>query len=125
MNKPLMEVVLPRLAQRLDRHLRRYQSGQLNDSQFSRKFEALMQQQFSWLANQGIPEAEAAVAVHSAVIVLSAPGLQAEAAEQSLPLEVIEYRAVLGAAEDIAQCYGINERRVARRISALVAQYAD
>ena len=125
MNKPLMELVLPRLAQRLDRHLRRYQAGKLDDDQFSRKFESIMQQQFSWLANQGIPEAEAAIAVHSAVIVLSAPGLQAEAADQKLPLEVIEFRAVLGAAEDIAQCYGINERRIVRRISALVAQYAE
>jgi hypothetical protein len=125
MNKPLMELVLPRLAQRLHRHLRRYQAGKLNDAQFSRKFENLMQQQFSWLANQGIPEAEAAVAVHSAVIILSTPGLQAEAAEQNVPLEVVEFRAVQGAAEDISQSYGLNERRVLRRICYLVAQYAE
>ena len=58
MNKPLMELVLPRLAQRLHRHLRRYQAGKLNDAQFSRKFETLMQQQFSWLANQGVPRSD-------------------------------------------------------------------
>ena len=125
MNKSLMELPLPRLAKRLQRHLRRYQAGKLNDAQFSRKFEMLMQQQFSWLANQGVPEAEAAVAVHAAVIVLSGPGLQAEAEEQKLPLEVVEFRAVLGAAEDIAKSYGIKESRVVRRISYLVAQYAD
>jgi hypothetical protein len=125
MNKPLMELVLPRLAQRLHRHLRRYQAGKLSDTQFSRKFEILMQQQFSWLANQGVPEAQAAVAVHAAVIVLSRPGLLAEADEQEVPLEVIEYNAVLGAAQDIAQTYGVSERRCARRISSLVAEYAD
>src|SRR5437763_5013497 len=117
MNKPLMELVLPRLASRLHRHLRRYQAGKLNDAQFSNKFEMLMQQQFSWLANQGVPETEAAVAVHAAVIVLSRPGLLAEADEQHVPLEVVEYNAVLGAAQDIAQSYGVSERRCLKRIS--------
>jgi len=125
MSRELMEIVLPRLAQRLNRQLRRYRAGKLDDAQFSRKFEALLQQQYAWLARQGIPELEAAVAVHGAVLVLSGPGLRAEAAEQSLPLEVIEYRAVRAAAADIAENYGISERRVTRRISALVACYAD
>jgi hypothetical protein len=125
MSKELMEIVLPRLAQRLNRQLRRYRAGKLDDAQFSRKFEVLLQQQYAWLAKQGIPEVEAAVAVHGAVLVLSGPGLRAEAAEQSLPLEVIEYRAVRAAASDIAENYGISERQATRRISTLVACYAD
>jgi hypothetical protein len=125
MSKELMELVLPRLAQRLNRQLRRYRAGELSEAQFSRRFEALLQQQYSWLANQGIPEVDAAVAVHGAVLVLSSPGLQAEAREQSLPLEVVEYRAVQAAAADIAENYGVSERSAAHRISVLVALYAD
>jgi hypothetical protein len=125
MSRELMELVLPRLAQRLNRQLRRYRAGELDDAQFSHKFETLLQQQYAWLANQGIPEVEAALAVHGAVLVLSGPGLRAEAAEQSLPLEVVEYRAVKAAAEDIAQNYGVSERRATRRISAIVAHYAE
>ena len=125
MSKELMDIVLPRLAQRLNRQLRRYRAGELDDAQFSHKFETLLQQQYTWLANQGIPEVEAALAVHGAVLVLSGPGLRAEAAEQSLPLEVVEYRAVKAAAEDIAQNYGVSERRATRRISAIVAHYAE
>ena len=125
MSKELMDLVLPRLAQRLNRQLRRYRAGELDDAQFSHKFETLLQQQYTWLANQGIPEVEAALAVHGAVLVLSGPGLRAEAAEQSLPLEVVEYRAVKAAAEDIAQNYGVSERRATRRISAIVAHYAE
>ncbi len=125
MSRELMELVLPRLAQRLNRQLRRYRAGQLSEAQFSRRFEALLQQQYAWLANKGIPEVDAAVAVHGAVLVLSSPGLQAEAREQSLPLEVVEYRAVQAAAADIAENYGVNERSAAQRISGLVALYAD
>ena len=125
MSKELMDIVLPRLAQRLNRQLRRYRSGELDDAQFSRKFETLLQQQYAWLANQGIPEVEAAVAVHGAVLVLSGPGLRAEAAEQSLPLEVNEHRAICAAAGDIAEHYGISERRATRRLSAIVACYAE
>ena len=120
-----MDIVLPRLAQRLNRQLRRYRAGELDDNQFARKFELLLQQQYAWLANQGIPEVEAAVAVHGAVLVLSGPGLRAEAAEQALPLEVIEYRAVQSAAQDISENYGVSERRAARRISAIMASYAE
>src|SRR5215469_15655877 len=119
MSKELMDIVLPRLAQRLNRQLRRYRAGELNDSEFSRKFEDLLQQQFSWLANQGIPEVEAAIAVHGAVLVLSSPGLRAEAAEQSLPLEVVEYRAIRAAACDIAEHYGVSEPRATRRLSGI------
>jgi hypothetical protein len=125
MSRELMELVLPRLAKRLNRHLRRYREGELNESQFSRRFELLLQQQYAWLANKGIPEVDAAVAVHGAVLVLSGPGLRAEAEEQSVPLEVVEYRAVQAAAADISENYGVSERKAAQRISALVAEYAD
>jgi hypothetical protein len=37
----------------------------------------------------------------------------------------VEYRAVCAAAADIAQNYGVSERRAAGRISALVASYAE
>ncbi len=125
MSRELMDIVLPRLAQRLNRQLRRYRAGELNDDQFSRRFENLLQQQYTWLANQGVPEVEAAVAVHGAVLVLSSPGLRVEAAEQGLPLEVIEHEAVRAAAADIASNYGVSERKAVRRISAILAYYAD
>jgi len=125
MNRELMELVLPRLAQRLNRQLRRYKSGQMDDATFSRRFEVLLQQQHAWLANRGFPELDAAVAVHGAVLVLSGPGLRAEAEEEAVPLEVVEYRAVRAAAADIAQQYGVSERRATKRISELVACYAE
>jgi hypothetical protein len=125
MNKELMEIVLPRLAQRLNRQLRRYRAGELNDAQFSHKFEMLLQQQYAWLANQGIPEVEAALAVHGAVLVLSGPGLRAEAAEQSVPLEIVEFSAIRAAAADISSNYGVSESKTIRLLSALVAFYAE
>ncbi len=125
MSNNLMEMVLPRLASRLDRQLRRYRAGRMNDDQFTRRFEALLQQQYTWLANQGIPELDAAVAVHGSVVVLSGPGLRAEAADQGVPLEVVEFKAVQAAAEDIATNYGISVRQASRRISRVVAAYAD
>jgi len=125
MSRELMDIVLPRLAQRLNRQLRRYRAGELNDDQFSRNFENLLQQQYSWLANQGVPEVEAAVAVHGAVLVLSGPGLRAEAAEQGVPLEIVELQAVRAAAADIAGNYDVSERNAVRRISAILACYAE
>ncbi|HVS36755.1 MAG TPA: hypothetical protein VMS17_14435 [Gemmataceae bacterium] len=125
MSHELMDIVLPRLAQRLNRQLRRYRAGELNDDQFSRRFENLLQQQYAWLANQGVPEVEAAVAVHGAVLVLSSPGLRVEAAEQGIPLEVVEHQAVRAAAADIASNYGVSVRNAVRRISAILAYYAD
>jgi hypothetical protein len=125
MSKELMEMVLPRMARRLNRQLRRYRAGHLNDAQFSRKFETLLQQQFSWLANQGIPEVDAAIAVHGAVLVLSGPGLRAEAAEQGVPLEIVEVQAVKAAAADISENYGVSQKKAAHRVSTIVAQYAE
>src|SRR5436190_12033 len=125
MSRELMELVLPRLAQRLNRQLRRYREGRLDEAQFSQRFERLLQQQHAWLANQGVTDVDAAVTVHGAVLVLSGPGLRAEAEEESLPLEVVEFRAVKAAASDVAEQYGISERKALRRITELVATYAD
>ena len=125
MSKELMELVLPRLSQRLNRQLRRYRAGELDDDQFSRKFENLLQQQYTWLANQGVPEVDAAVAVHGAVLVLSAPGLRVEAAEQGVPLEIVEHQAVCAAAADISSNYGVSERQAVSRISTILAYYAE
>ena len=125
MSKQLMEVVLPRLARRLYKQLRRYRAGELNDAQFTRAFEDLLQRQHAWLAERGVSDSRAAMAIHGAVLVLSGPGLRAEAAETQLPLEVIEYRAVRAAAVDIAKNYGEDENQVVQQISTIVARYGD
>lgn len=125
MSHDLLDLVLPRLAKRLNRQLRRFRAGEMDEGQFSQKFETLLQQQHAWLANRGIDELEAAEVVHGAVIVLSAPGLKAEAVEQSIPLEIIEHQAVRAAAADIAQAYGVSERKATNRLSRLVAAYTE
>src|SRR3954451_5761962 len=116
MSHELMDLVLPRLAQRLNRQLRRYREGRLDESQFSAKFERLLQQQHAWLANRGVADVDAAGTGDGAVLVLSAAGLKAEAEEESVPLEVVEFRAVKAAAADVAQQYGLSERKALRRI---------
>ena len=125
MSKQLMEIVLPRLARPLYRQLQRYRAGKLNDAQFTKGFETLLRRQHAWLARRGIPEVRAALAIHGAVLVLSGPGLRAEAAESGLPLEVIEHRAVREAAADIARNYEMEEGQAFRVIAGIVARYAD
>jgi hypothetical protein len=125
MSRPLLDLVLPRLAQRLNRQLRRFRAGQLDESQFSRRFELLLAQQHAWLANRGVSEVRAAEAIHGAVLVLSAPGLKVEALEQDTPLEVIEYQAIRAAADDIAKTYGVCPRRTTERLCKLVADYTE
>jgi hypothetical protein len=125
MNKELIELVLPRLAQRLHQQLKRYQSGELDQDGFTRDFEDLLQRQYAWLAKRGVPEPEAAVAIHSAVLVLSGPGLRAEAEQLKLPLEVVEFRAIRTAAADIAANYGVSQTRATRQIAAILAQYGE
>ena len=125
MSKQLMNLVLPRLARPLYRQLQRYRAGQMNDKQFTRGFETLLQKQHAWLANRGVPEVRAALAIHGAVLVLSGPGLRAEAEETGLPLEVVEYRAIREAAADVSQNYGLNERRATKVISRIVARYGS
>jgi hypothetical protein len=121
--KQLVEMVLPRLAKTLYRELQRYRAGKLDEAQFTRCFEDLLQRQHSWLLSHGVSEAKAALAIHAAVLVLSNPGLRAEAAESGQPLEVIEFRAVREAASDIANNYGIDERKAFRLISKVVSRY--
>jgi hypothetical protein len=125
MSHDLLDLVLPRLGRRLNRQLRRFRAGEMDEGQFSRKFELLLQQQHAWLSNRGIDAVEAAEIVHGAVIVLSAPGLRAEAQERKIPLEIVEQQAVAAAAADIAGTYGVSPRRAASRLSKLVAAYAD
>jgi hypothetical protein len=74
MSRELLELILPRLAKRLNRQLRRYRQGQLDDAEFTARFEELLEQQHAWLANRGYADVDAAIAVHGAVLVLSQPG---------------------------------------------------
>jgi hypothetical protein len=125
MSRQLMEVVLPRLARPLYRQLKRYRAGQMNDVQFTRGFESLLRRQHAWLAEHGVSETRAALAIHGAVLILSGPGLRAEAEEAKLPLEVVEFRAIHEAAADVAANYGLDERRAVRIIASLVARYGE
>jgi hypothetical protein len=125
MDKQLMELVLPRLARRLHKQLQRYHSGELDHHSFSRNFESLLQRQYSWLSKQGVPEAEAAIAIHAGVLILSSPGLRAEAEQLGQPLELVEYKAVRQAADDIARNYNVSKTRAIRHITSIVAQYAE
>ena len=105
MNKQLMKMVLPRLAQAAVLAAAKVPDGTAQRLQFSEHFEELLQKQHHWLSQKGISAAKAAITIHAAVLVLSQPGLRAEAAEANLPLEVIEYRAVREAARDVSQNY--------------------
>jgi hypothetical protein len=125
MSKQLMEVVLPRLARPLYQHLEQFQLGQLNELQFTKKFEKVLQKQHHWLARRGIAVARAAVAIHAAVIVLSLPGLRSEAKESNLPLEVLEFRAIREAAQDVAANYGMCHTQAINAIARLVARYGE
>jgi hypothetical protein len=123
MSKQLMELVLPRLARPLYRQLQRFQAGQWDEDQFTRGFEALLQRQHTWLTQRGVSEARAALTIHAAVLILSGPGLRAEAVESGMPIEQVEFRAVCEAAADVARNYGVSERRVINIISRIVAHY--
>jgi hypothetical protein len=125
MSKQLMEIVLPRLARPLYQHLEQFQLGQMDEMQFTKKFEKELQRQHHWLAKRGIEVAKAAVAIHAAVIVLSLPGLRAEAKDVNLPLEVLEFRAIREAASDVAENYGMCRNRATTAISRLVARYGE
>lgn len=121
--KELMTVLLPRLARPLYDQLQRYRSGKLDENRFTRSFEALLQREHIWLTKQGIAPVHAALAIHSAVLVLSTPGLKAEAEEAGLPLEILEHKAVLEAANDVSQNYGLDEQKAGRVIASMVAHY--
>lgn len=123
MGKPIIEVMLPRLARPLYRHLEQFQTGKLDERQFTTRFERELNKQHAWLSRQGVEAGRGAVAIHAAVLVLSLPGLRAEAAELKAPLEVLEMRAIEEAASDVAATYGLPARKAADAIAALVAKY--
>lgn len=120
-----MEVVLPRIAKPLYKHLEKYWFGELSEKEFTQKFEKLLFQQHQWLADRGIPDSKAAIAIHSALLVLSASGLKTEAGECGIPLEQIELRAIREAASEISKTYNIDEKKVTRVMCRLVAQYLE
>ncbi len=125
MPRQLMDIVLPRLARPLQHHLERYQLGEMTEAQFTRKFEQVLQRQHDWLARRGVQEGRAAVAIHAAVIILSQPGLRAEAFDNQLPFEVIERRAIDEAAQDIAASYGMDRQRATEAIARLIARHGE
>jgi len=125
MSKQLMDLVLPRLAKKLYNELERYRAGRLDESEFALCFENLLQGQHSWLMKRGVSDVRAALALHGAVLVLSMPGLKAEAAETGQPVEVVEFRAIRDAAADVASNYSISESQAANQISRLVARYSS
>jgi len=125
MAKQLMDLVLPRLARPLYHHLEKYQTGRLDEAAFTERFEAVLQRQHTWLSNHGVCAARAAIAIHAAVLVLSKPGLRAEAGDLNLPLELLEQRDVMEAAQDVAASYELPLAKVAQAISRLVARYGD
>ena len=125
MSRQLMDVVLPRLARPLHRHLERYQLGEMSEAQFTRKFERVLQRQHDWLSRRGVQEVRAAIAIHAAVIILSQPGLRAEASDSHLPFEVIENRAIGEASQDVAASYDQDRLKAADAIARLVVRYGE
>ncbi len=126
MGKTLLELVLPRLARPLYQHLEQFQTGVIDEPQFSARFEAVLSQQHSWLSKRkGMTEPRAAIAIHAAVLILSRPGLRLEAEEKKVPVEVLEMKAIREAADDVAESYGMKSNRVADSIARLVILYGD
>lgn len=125
MDRQLMEIILPRLARRLYKQLEQFRLGEMNHAQFSKHFESLLQKQSAWLSSQGIPEEDAAIAINAGVLVLSGPGLRAEAQEQKIPLEVVEFRAAKTAAHDLAKEFKLPKNKVLKKITTIMAHYAE
>lgn len=120
-----VDLVLPRLAKTLFGELQRFQTGELNEEEFSSYFENLLQRHHDWLTTRGISDQRATLAIHGAVLVLSSPGLRTEAATTGVPFEVLEYRAIKEAAADIARNHGIPERRAVHMLGQIVSSYAQ
>ena len=125
MARDLMDLVLPRLARPLYRQLERFQTGKMNEDQFAERFEGILRRQHVWLEKRGISAARAALAIHAAVLVLSQSGLRAEAAEDGVPLEIVEIHAIREAASDLANKYGFDASKAANALSSLLALYGD
>ncbi len=125
MEKQLIDEVLPRLARRLQRQLKRYHAGDLDDDGFYQNFEDVLKRQYEVLAKRGVAEEEAAIIIHGAILVLSSPGLRAEAGQLELPLETVEFGAVRMAAEDLARNYNMDLAYTLRRLTAIVARFTE
>jgi hypothetical protein len=123
MRGQLLDMVLPRLAKTLFQEIQRYRDGQLQESDFPQCFETLLRRQHAWLMRRGMSDVNAAVAVHGAILLLSAPGLKAESAEGGEPFEWIECRAVREAAADVAGNYGIAEDEAFQMIGNVLNRY--
>lgn len=123
MAMPLMKLVLPHLAEQLQCQLERYHSGAVNEEEFAHDFAALLKGQYDLLSDQGVSQREAALTIHAAVLVLSRPGLRAEAEERNLPLELVECEALRSAANYLSSNYALKERWVFSRLGDIVAEY--
>ena len=124
MEKRLIDEVLPRLARRLQRQLKRYHSGELDDAGFYHNFEDVLKRQYDVLAQRGVADEEAAIIIHGAILVLRGTGLRAEAENLGLPVETVEFGAVRMAAEDLARNYNLDLAYTIRRLSGIVAQFS-
>jgi hypothetical protein len=125
MGDQLMDIVLPRLAKRLYGQVQRFRSGKLNEEEFSRRFAALLQKQYVWLARKGVAETDAALVIHAAVLVLTRPGLCAAAVEMGVPPEVVETRAISNAAADVAEHYQVDAKWAFDVLSDILARYGS
>jgi hypothetical protein len=125
MSKQLVDMVLPRLARRLHAQLKRFRQGRMSENEFADGFASLLQKQYMWLAKKGVSEPEAALTIHSAVLVLSKPGLRAAATEAGQPLEVLEFQAVRSAATDLSEHYCMDHGDAYNAISEIVALYGE
>jgi hypothetical protein len=123
MQKPLLDMVLPRLAKTLFREIQRYRDGELVESEFPECFETLLRRQHAWLMRRGMSDINAAIAIHGAILLLSAPGFKAQAADSGLPMEVIECQALREAAGDVALNYGIAEEEAFHLIGDVLNRY--
>lgn len=121
MSKNMLELVLPRIARVLNKQLKSYKAGSMDDETFSTNFDTILQQQCEWLNNQGYQSSDAAITVHAALIVLSSPGLQAEAKRLNLPLEIIEFRAICESSKELAESIGEPQYEVVEKLSCLIA----
>src|SRR5262249_15187270 len=122
MGKPLMKVVLPRLARPLYRHLELLQNGKLDEEAFTAKIEAMLQRQHAWLSRRGIAAARAASAIQGVVLVRRNRVLRAGPPEAGLPLEVLKNRALREAAADIPTPSGMPQASAADARARLVAK---
>lgn len=121
----VMTFVLPRVRRSLYKALNRLKAGQLEEAQFLAEVEAMLSRRRDTLVKRGLSLARAAIAIHAAVLVCSRPGMQVEAEESCVPLEVIENRTLREAAADVAMLHALPVQRVANALARLVAKCPD